>query len=170
MSAYKYFHGITFDTPIEDIKKQHHRLCMELHPDLGGSTEEFIAMAAEYDELLKHHQTYHRAANGSTYEREPEKPEKPGEFSALMYDLLRIPGLEIDLTGCWVWVHGDTRGHKEELKALGLKWSGQRQMWYKAPSDPRRRGGHSKKSYMELQLKYGSTTYRACESVALATA
>jgi hypothetical protein len=39
-------------------------------------------------------------------------------------------GLEVELCGLWVWVTGDTKPHKEELKAAGFKWSPNKTAWY----------------------------------------
>ena len=36
--------------------------------------------------------------------------------------------------GCCVWVKGDTKPHKEELKAFGLKFSPKKQAWYWKPA------------------------------------
>lgn len=155
MTTYKYFPNVVFDTPIEDIKKQFHHMAVKLHPDCGGSEAEFIELKREYDDLLKHHQVYHRAANGSTYEKEPEEYEKPGEFAAIIDALIKMDGIEFELVGVWLWVFGDTKAHKDELKALGLRWNGKRQKWYKAPSDKRKRGRMSRKSYDELREIYG---------------
>jgi hypothetical protein len=41
-------------------------------------------------------------------------------------------GLDVELIGLWVWVSGDTKTHKEELKAQGFKWAPKKdgQPWY----------------------------------------
>lgn len=41
-------------------------------------------------------------------------------------------GLTVELMGLWVWVTGDTKPHKEELKAAGFKWAPKKetQPWY----------------------------------------
>lgn len=150
----KYF-TVEFDTPIEDIKRQFHRMALKLHPDMGGTESEFIELQREYDDLLKHHQVYHRASNGSTYEKEPETYEKPGEFAAIIDALIRMDGIEFELVGSWLWVFGETKEHKDELKALGLRWNSKRAKWYKAPADWKKRRRMSKKSYEELREKYG---------------
>lgn len=155
---FRYFKNVQFDTPIEDIKKQFHKLSLQLHPDCGGSEADFVAMAAEYDELLKHHQEFHRASDGTTYTREPENPEQPGEFAAVIDALLRMDGIEFELIGVWLWVFGDTKPHKDELKDLGLRWNAKRGKWYKAPNDSKRRPSRmSKASYEELREKYGTS-------------
>ena len=39
-------------------------------------------------------------------------------------------GLSVRETCLCVWVSGDTKPHREELKAAGAKWSGKRKAWY----------------------------------------
>ena len=39
-------------------------------------------------------------------------------------------GFAIRETCLCVWVSGNTKPHREELKAAGAKWSGKRQAWY----------------------------------------
>lgn len=43
---------------------------------------------------------------------------------------LAFPGLEVKVAGSWVWVSGDTRPHRAELKAAGLRWAPKKGKWY----------------------------------------
>lgn len=158
---YKYFTSIEFDTPIDDIKRIYHKLALQFHPDLGGSVEDMQQINAEYNDLLKHHQNYRRAANGSTYEKEPETPEKPDEFAEIIDALIKMQDVTIDLVGSWIWVDGNTKPHKNELKALGLKWHSKRQKWYLPPVKDRGKfRRNSKSSYAELCAKYGCFSFK----------
>ena len=46
----KYFNNIT---TAEEIKKQFRAYCVNMHPDKGGDPEEFKAMMAEYNDIIK---------------------------------------------------------------------------------------------------------------------
>lgn len=68
-----------------------------------------------------------------------------------------MKGIVIEIIGCFVWVSGDTKPHKDSLKKLGFKWHSVKACWYKSPQGYRRFG---KKEYTfdEIRTMYGSTT------------
>ena len=105
---------------LEELKKSYHRLCLKLHPDVGGSDEEMKILNAEYEELFERVKNIHVNKVGETYEKETQ--ETPQEFQTLIAELLKLDGIEIEIIGCFVWVSGDTKPHKEQLKALGFRW------------------------------------------------
>lgn len=95
----------------EELKKEYHRLCLKLHPDVGGGNEEMKILNAEYEILFERVKNIHVNKNGETYERETE--ETPEAFQALITELLKMDGIEIEIIGCFVWVSGNTKPHKE---------------------------------------------------------
>ena len=124
---------------LEELKKAYHRLCLKLHPDVGGSDAEMKILNAEYEELFDRVKNIHVNKNGETYEKETQ--ETPQEFQTLIDKLLKLDGIEIEIIGCFVWVSGNTKPHKEQLKALGFHWHSKKQCWYKSPAGYRRWGG-----------------------------
>lgn len=123
---------------LEELKKEYHRLCLKLHPDVGGSDEEMKILNAEYEMLFERVKNVHVNKNGETYERETEETSEA--FQALITELLKMDGIEIEIIGCFVWVSGNTKPHKEQLKALGFKWHRKKLCWYKSPEGYRRWG------------------------------
>lgn len=69
-------------------------------------------------------------------------------------ELIRSLHLKAEVTGAWVWVHGDTKPVKEALKAAGFRWASGKKLWYFAavPSSGRRGG----KDLSYIRTKYGS--------------
>lgn len=53
-----------------------------------------------------------------------EKPAIIAEISAIN------PDFKVEFDRDWVWVFGETYPHKDELKAIGFRWSAKRQGWY----------------------------------------
>lgn len=142
---------------LEELKKEYHRLCLKLHPDVGGSDEEMKTLNAEYETLFDRVKNIHVNKNGETYERETE--ETPEAFQALIAELLKMDGIEIEIIGCFVWVSGNTKLHKEQLKALGFKWHSKKQHWYKSPGGYRR-WGKGEYTLDEIRGMYSSMRIR----------
>ena len=139
---------------LEELKKQYRHLALKLHPDVGGSNEAMKILNAEYEAMFEKVKNFHANKDGDIYEK--ENAETPQEFVDLIAELIKMDGVEIEIIGCFVWVSGDTKPHKEELKALGFKWHAKKKCWYKAPEDYRRR---SRKDYSmdEIRTMYGSS-------------
>ena len=66
----KYFTNIT---TAEEIKKQFRAYCVSMHPDKGGDPEEFKAMMAEYNGIIKN---FERAKEEARAEEEARKAEE----------------------------------------------------------------------------------------------
>jgi len=145
-----------WDTPLEDLKKQYHKLALKHHPDRGGSEDAFKQVNAEWDYLQKHNYYIHRAANGSTYmnEREEAPDDLTARFAKIINALICLEGIEIEICGSFIWLSGDTYQWKDTLKALGFKWGRKKQKWYMAPKNYRRKGGEW--SMERIRAKYGS--------------
>ena len=65
----------------------------------------------------------------------------------------------MELCGRWLWIGGDTRQHKERLKALGCRWSASKKLWswhFAEDGDTWHRG---RRSMAQIREKYGSTLY-----------
>ena len=147
----KYFTNIK---TLEELKKEYKRLALENHPDRGGDVEVMKAINAEYDIMFNRVKDIHINAKGETYTK--ENTETPSEFKDIIDKLIRMEGLEIEIIGCFIWLSGNTRAHKDNIKALGFKWHSTKKMWYKAPEDYRKR---SKKKYSieEIRDMYGTS-------------
>ncbi len=141
---------------LEDLKRQFRAAALECHPDCGGTDEDMARLNAEYEELFRKVSGVHRAASGSVYEKDAE--EASGAFPRLISELLRM-GLSVEVCGSWVWVGGDTRPRREELKAMGAHWSAKKGLWYFAPAARPRRSWRGSWSMERIRGAYGSTEY-----------
>jgi len=64
-------------------------------------------------------------------------------------------GLDIEVCGAWVWLHGDTRPHKDIIKAAGFRWAPKKTLWYYRPADYKS-NGRGKFSMEEIRERHGS--------------
>lgn len=136
---------------LDELKAEYRRLALKWHPDMPtGDLATMQRINAEYDRRF----TFLRDTANGKPDRERDIHEEPEEYRRVIERLIKVDGITIELVGSWVWVSGDTRAHKDELKAAGMRWSGKRRMWYWHPADQRRRRG-SRASYAQICAKYG---------------
>ena len=140
---------------LEDLKKQYKKLAFQHHPDLGGKTEDMQEINAEYERLFAALKDTHKNAEGKFYTSREASTEVPDEFMDIIEQLIHMDGVEIEVCGSWVWVTGNTKGYKTELKALSFRWSRNKSAWYFHRDGYRKR---SKKSLTLDQIRglYGS--------------
>ena len=150
-----YFNHCT--TP-EEVKSLYRSLAFQHHPDHGGDTRTMQDINAAYHEALQR-LNGHTHTDGEKeftyryeYEREQAIIEKINELLKLKMD-----DVEIWLIGLWVWIVGDTRPHKEALKALKCTWHSKRKCWYWKPYDER--AFYSRQSLGALASLYGATRF-----------
>jgi hypothetical protein len=79
-------------------------------------------------------------------------------LSEVALELHKLIGLEVVLCGSWLWVSGNTKEHKEELKELGLRWAPNKEKWYLA-GEPRR--GRKPMDWSYIKEKYGEEVLQA---------
>lgn len=123
---------------LEELKKEYRKWAMKLHPDMGGSTEDMQILNAEYEALFARVKDIHTNKDGQEYRKATN--EAPQDFIKIINELLKLGGIHIEVIGCFLWVSGDTKPHKDKLKALGLKWHNKKSCWFLSPEGYRRQG------------------------------
>ena len=138
----KYFNNIK---TIEELKKQYKKLAFMHHPDRGGNTEIMQEINTEYEKAL----------NDLKASSKQDTTEQETEFINLINNIINLKGLIIEVVGNWLWVTGETKEHKEELKKYGFYYASKKKAWYFKPSDYT---GRSRKHYSlnDIKSKYGS--------------
>ena len=153
---------------LDELKKCYKAVAMKYHPDMGGDTATMQAINAEYEarfEILKRSQNAQAAEDPTGRTRATS--ETAGDFIEIINHLLRMDGLEIELCGRWLWIGGNTKPHKEELKACGCRWSQAKKLWswhFAEDGDHWHRG---RKSMAQIRAKYGSVAVTSSEPLAL---
>lgn len=146
----------------EELKAEYRRQAIRLHPDNGGDEEEFKIMQAEFTAMFDRLKNIHTTKDGETYEKTGEYAthETAEEFMNVVNVVLSFENVNIELCGGWLWISGDTRAYKDQLKALGCKWSANKKMWY-WQNDGKRH--YHKKAWTidEIRNTYGSHSFKA---------
>lgn len=138
------------------VKAAFRKAAQKYHPDKGGSTEMMQAVNAAYAELQKHY--------GETIAEFGADAGYAGRLNDAINAIIHLDGLNIEVCGLWVWVSGDTRTHKDAIKAAGYFWASKKFMWYFRPAD---QAGGRGKSMDEIRGKYGSVSVPTRRAAAL---
>ncbi|RBQ32300.1 hypothetical protein CRU92_00890 [Arcobacter sp. FW59] len=139
---------------INEAKKIYKTLAKKLHPDVGGTEEEFKLLNEIYNYLLEHKIYF---SNDVKIDIELEK---------IISLILHFENITIELVGSWIWVTGDTKEIKEKLKEIGFKWANKKKMWFYGEMKGR---NPKEKSMEEIKAKYGSSTIKSDEKKKIAS-
>lgn len=149
---------------LEALKKEYRRLVMIHHPDHGGNTATMQAINAEHDALFEALKAKHNAE----HDAEHQTTETPEEFREIIEALLRMDGVEVELCGSWLWIGGNTRAHKDDLKAAGCRWSSSKKLWYWRHAEDAHRWHRGRSTIGEIRTKYGSQYFgTGCRDISL---
>lgn len=136
---------------LDQVKTLYRKLAMQYHPDLGGDKETMQAINTEYAyataQLLK---------GAKLSEQDTEQELRFSEdYRIVIEKIINLPGIKVEIVGLWIWVTGETKPVRQELKNAGLFYASKKQAWYYRRADLKElRGG--KKSLDEIRSKYGS--------------
>ena len=153
----KYFDGIT---TFDELRKEYKRLALLNHPDRGGSTEVMQQINNEYDKLFIILKDRHNAEAPEN----KQMHEAPAAYREVLLRIITLKGIEIELCGSWIWLSGNTKEHKDELKSAGFFWAYKKLMWYWRPEEFKSFSRKSK-SMDYIRSKYGSERITITEPV-----
>ena len=120
------------------------------HPDCGGDTEIMQAINTEYPQACA------RVLKGDNLSNEDteEQVRMSEEYRAVIEQLIGLTGITIEVVGNWIWVTGNTKPVKAQLKEAGLFYAHKKVAWYYRSEEYKTKG--SKKTLDEIRQKYGS--------------
>lgn len=152
----KYF---TEARTLEDVKAIYKKVARQLHPDCNpgkDTTAAFQEFQAEYEAAFERCKNIHLNKDGEEYTK--ETTETAAEFAGIINALLKLDGLVIELCGSWLWITGNTKEHKDSIKALGFKWSKNKAAWY-FHFEPYRKHSRKSVSLEKIRFMYGSQKF-----------
>lgn len=117
---------------VDTLKRLYYKFAKVCHPDHGGTKEDFQALQRDYEEMFTRVKNYHLNKDGARYEK--ANSETSQEYIYIINELLKKPGLHIDVVGAFIWIGGNTKPAADLLKRLGFRWSSNKKLWYKAPA------------------------------------
>ena len=133
---------------INEAKKIYKQLAKKLHPDVGGSDELFKMLNSIYTNIIENKIYF---SNEFKFDLEIEK---------IISQILHFENIVIEVVGSWIWLSGDTKSIKDNLKELNFKWASKKKMWYYGEMKGR---NPKEKSLEEIKSKYGCEIVRTKE-------
>jgi hypothetical protein len=130
---------------LNEAKKIYKKLAKELHPDIGGTDEEFKILNQIYNEIIENKIFF---TNDSKYDIELEK---------IISKILHYENITIEVIGSWIWISGDTKFIKDKLKELNFRWARKKMMWYYGEKV---RNSGKTKSMKDIKSKYGCSVVK----------
>lgn len=147
---------------LNELKQLYRAFALHFHPDHGGDEESMKQINIRFTrcfDYLKNRQNdeateAHKQGNWAGYYTTTETPE---EFIEIISKLDKLPGLVVELCGRWLWISGETKKHREALKACGCRWSKNKNMWYWRHDEDycHKRNGNSL-DIEEIRAQFGS--------------
>lgn len=156
---------------LDEAKALYKKLARENHPDMGGDLRTMQEINAQFSQFQARSATNEARDRQRTAHAEGKKSAADyhdlDEIEKQLFDVINfavnLDGVEVELMGLWVWLTGNTKAHKETIKAWNeahpdrrLKWSPNKTAWYYAgvPSFNRK-----KTNLDEIRDKYGSQKF-----------
>jgi len=131
------------------VKKAFHAAAMKYHPDRNPAGLEMMKIINTAFDALKEF--------SGAIDAELSEQDYPEALNAAINSIIALDGLLIEICGAWVWVTGNTREHKETLKANGYRFAGKKKAWHFRP-DNWKSASRGRVSLDSIREKYGSVT------------
>lgn len=143
----KFFNGCN---TIDEVKKLYKKLAMENHPDRGGDTTTMQAINTEYAFACA------KLAKGAGLSDEDADTEirLSEEYRQVIEKIINLPGIVIEIVGNWIWVTGETKPVKKNLKEAGFYFASKKIAWYYRNEVFKTRGSGA--PLEQIRAKYGS--------------
>lgn len=141
--------GVVGSYTPEIIKQAYRKACSTYHPDRNPAGLEMMKMVNQAYDVLRN--------ETGTAQNNASKDDLSSYGEEIFNALSKIIhlGFDIEICGSWVWLHGDTKPHKELIKESGFMWAPKKALWYYRPADYKSKG-RGKFSMDEIRTKHGS--------------
>jgi DnaJ-class molecular chaperone len=120
-----------------EIKTQRAKAATKFHPDKVGISglETMKSINVAYDYLKSLIDQYGEDTAEFDGSGDNDAENFSDDLQSAINAVINLEGLEIEVCGNWVWVGGNTKEHKDAIKASGYFWASKKFMWYWRPAE-----------------------------------
>lgn len=112
-----------------EIKQAYRRAAAKYHPDRNPGGLKMMQLVNEALAILKDYK------GEATQEKASFSDNYLDKLNEVINAIIGLPGLTLELCGLWIWVTGDTRTHKDAIKAAGYFFAPKKAAWYYRPAE-----------------------------------
>lgn len=152
--------NLSGDVSEKMIKKAFRKLALKFHPDRNQGdnsnplgAEMMKAVNAAFELLMKNIDII----NDVKSKEEKDFYNYGESLEAVLTQLANLPGIIFEVMGNWIWIEGDTKTHKDALKAMDCRWASKKKKWFYRPEEHKSRFNRSEMSMEMIREKYGSS-------------
>ncbi|PHM59517.1 J domain-containing protein [Xenorhabdus ishibashii] len=146
--------GLSGELTEIDVKQAYKKSALKYHPDRNSIGAEMMkAVNHAYNFLMKNIDRINEWQS-----TDPSSQYNYGEkLESVLTALITMEGVFFEVTGNWIWISGNTKPHKEELKNIGCKWARKKKLWNYHPEEHKCLGNRREHSMDEIREKYGTS-------------
>lgn len=93
---------------LDEARKTYYKLAMQLHPDKGGNEEDFKELANQFEAFRPGKVKYENEVNDWN----------SAIYANIISQLINIPEILIEICGSWIWISGNTKPYKDQIKSI----------------------------------------------------
>lgn len=152
--------GLGATATLSEVKTAYRKAAAKYHPDRNPAGAEMMKLVnGAYDSLQEFFKKNPDLENVESYSDDASFDYGEAINNALNA-VLNLSGLHVEVCGAWVWVSGETKEHKEALKAANFKWAAKKKMWYFRPEGEKSRKNSGTYSMEKIRESYGSQVFK----------
>ena len=144
--------GLSASATFEDIKLAYRKASSKYHPDRNPAGLDMMKLVNSAYQSLSDYEP------GMVREESAESVDIAEELNEALNAVVGL-GLTIEICGSWIWVSGDTKPHREILKASGYKWAPKKLMWSFCGVE--RTSSRGKFSMDDIRMRHGSVNVKS---------
>ncbi|MDN8602277.1 J domain-containing protein [Citrobacter sp. S2-9] len=149
--------GLSGELTGKDIKIAYRKAALKYHPDRNPLGVELMkAVNAAFDFLMANIDKINQFQSTE----ETDRYDYGENLEKVLMVLSGLTGVVYEVIGNWIWISGETKGHKDTLRKLGCKWAPKKKQWFYRPEEHKSYRNRKEHSIEEIREMYGTKGQR----------